>query len=197
VKRLIVLLVLVVSPGLAGSTAQNWSGEYLPCNHHLDLMNRGHMDLGVRIATSNPALAQQFTRALEFWRSVLDFDWHLVDSQACSIQLVDGTPDIFSSPGTCTCISARSQLPDLPAFQGWIAFNPRLKLTDHEMFLISVHEIGHLLGLPHSSNGSSVMFFLDLDEPVSLDRADLHALADRHTLREAGSGLTRITVPTD
>ena len=56
-------------------------------------------------------------------------------------------------------MAARSQFPDRPAFQGWIAFNPGSKLTQDEMFVVSVHEIGHLLGLPHNPSGSSMMYF--------------------------------------
>jgi hypothetical protein len=43
------------------------------------------------------------------------------------------------------------------------------------MFLTSVHEIGHLPGLPHNPSGSSVMFYLELDDAVLLDAADLDA----------------------
>ena len=49
-------------------------------------------------------------------------------------------------------------------------------------------KIGHLLGLQHNPSGSSVMFFLDLDRPTVLDRADLNALASRHKLRAAFAG---------
>ena len=67
--------------------------------------------------------------------------------------------------------------------QGWVAFNPGSKLTEYEMFTISVHEIGHLLGLPHNPSGSSLMFSFALDDSVSLNAADLDALAGRHKLR--------------
>ena len=196
----VIFLLLAASFGIAEAAPQNWGGKYHPCDRHHDLLNREHVDLGVRISTANPALAREFEQAMEFWSGVLDLEWHEEDSQNCSIQLVDGAPELFDSAGSCACISARSQFPNLPAFQGWIAFNPGVKLTEHEMFLVSVHEIGHLLGLPHNPSGSSVMFFLGLDEAVSLDAADLDALASRHKLR-AGifeNGVSKaapITVP--
>jgi hypothetical protein len=167
--------------GSVEASPPNWSGRYVPCNHHNDLLSRRHVDLAVRISTSNTVLAQQFEKAMEFWAGVLDLEWHPVAAQQdCAIQLVDGTPSVFDF---CTCLSARSQFPDRPGFQGWIAFNPRVKLTEQEMFLDSVHEIGHLLGLPHNSSDSSVMFYLGTDKPVSLDAADLKTLAARHQLR--------------
>jgi hypothetical protein len=114
---------------------------------------------------------------------------------------VDGTPELFDAAGE-GCIVARSQFPDRPAFQGWIAFNPRSKRTEHEMFIVSVHEIGHLFGLPHNPRGSSVMFFLELDDSVSLIAADLNALAGRHRLRagifeKGGSTGVGVTVPSN
>jgi hypothetical protein len=166
--------------GAVEASPANWGGKYAPCNRHADLLSREHVDLGVRISTSNTALAHQFEMAMEFWKRVLDLDWHEVDSEDCSIQLVDGTPSLFN---WCACMSARSQLPDLPAFEGWVAFNPRLKLSKQEMFLDSVHEIGHLLGLSHNPSDSSVMYFFGIDKTASLDAADLDALALKHRLR--------------
>ena len=45
---------------------------------------------------------------------VVDLQWHPVNSQDCSIQLVDGTPELFDAAG----IAARSQFPDRPGFEG-------------------------------------------------------------------------------
>ena len=191
-----IFLLLAVSFGTTQASPPNWSGEYPPCNRHHDLLSREHVDLGVNLSTSNAVLARQFSRALDFWAAIVDLDWHEVDSQNCSIGLVDGTPGLFDS----SVIAARSQFPDRPEFQGWIAFNPVSRLTERQMFLVSVHEIGHLLGLPHNPSGSSVMFFLALDDSVSLDAADLNALADRHKLRvdifgEGGVKAARVIEP--
>ncbi|HVV47431.1 MAG TPA: matrixin family metalloprotease [Bryobacteraceae bacterium] len=180
-KALVLFSLLATAlPGAAAVRAPNWTGKYAPCDHHSDLLQHGPLNLAVRISTSNDILAQQFEKALDFWSEVLDLQWHEVDSDACSMQLVDGTPRLFD---WCECMSARSQLPDRPAFEGWIAFNPRFKLSKEQMFLDSVHEIGHVLGLAHNPDGSSIMFAFGGPGAASLDSADLDALAVRHTLR--------------
>jgi hypothetical protein len=161
-----------------------WTGPYSPCDGHAEVLKQGPMNLGVRFSTSNPALKTEFAHAMSFWASVLDMNWHEEDSRACAIQAVDGVSGLFR-PGEV----ARAQFPGLPVYQGWIAFNPRSSLPANELFLTAVHELGHLLGLPHSSNASSAMYFLALDGPVFLDSADLAALAARHRLRAvAGKG---------
>jgi hypothetical protein len=58
---------------------------------------------------------------------------------------------------------ARAQFPGRPSFQGWIALDPKASMAANELFFMSVHELGHVFGLPHSNNASSVMYFLLLD----------------------------------
>jgi hypothetical protein len=192
----IVVLILIAATGVtAQASAPNWTGTYPPCNRHQDLLNRGPLDLGVRFSTSDPALARVFRHALEFWSSVLDLTWHEDNTTNCALQLVDGAPQLFDEAGACGCISARSQFPDRPDFQGWIAFNPAAKLTDDEMFRVSIHEIGHLLGLPHNPSGSSVMFFLGLEGSLRLDATDLNSLERSHTLRDGIADNGPIPIP--
>src|SRR5579862_448301 len=177
-----ILLSLVVCASLAhaGSPA-NWSANYPPCNRHSELLSQEHMDLGVRLATANPLLAREFRRAMDTWASVLDLDWHEDDTQNCSIQLVDGERELFQPEA----IAARSQLPDRLNFDGWIAFNPERTLSVTELYQISLHEIGHVLGLQHSSNAMSVMYSYNLEGQEWLDLTDLKALATHHKLRIA------------
>ena len=150
------------------------------------------MSLGVKISTSDAALAKQFKNAMNFWSEVLDLDWHEVNTEDCAVQLVDGTPALFDF---CSRLSAKAHLPDRSAFQGWIAFNPALKLSERQMFMDSVHEIGHLLGLTHNTRTSSIMYYLQDDKPASLDAADLEALTLRHQLRRPTKKDVRVSVP--
>jgi len=178
----LILLCLLIgsSVAYAGSPA-NWSANYPPCNRHAELLQAGHMDLGVRVATSNHALARQFRRAMDSWARILDLDWHEDDTQNCSIQVVDGERQLFQPDA----VAARSQLPDRPYFDGWIAFNPGQTLSETELYRISLHEIGHVLGLQHSLNAMSVMYGFNLDDQDWLDLTDLTALAAHHKLRIA------------
>lgn len=168
--------------GFAGAEPQaNWTANYPPCNRHSELLKHGPMNLGVRVATANPLLAEQFKGALDFWAKVLDLDWHEDDSENCSIELVDGARRLFEP--MAENMAARSQFPDRRDFQGWIIFNPAVTLSKTELFRISVHEIGHMLGLRHNPNTRSLMYDFDLECSESLDARDLAALAANHKLR--------------
>jgi Matrixin len=179
--RPICLLLAVAFSVAEAETPANWTADYPPCNRHSELLKQGHMNLGVRLATRNPFLAEQFRRALNAWARILDLEWHEDDTENCSIQVFDGAPELFQP----VVVAARSQLPDRNDFQGWIAFNSAQTLSEAEMYRISVHEIGHMFGLQHSSHAMSVMYFLDWEGPEWLDPADLAALARRHRLRIA------------
>jgi matrixin len=177
--RLIILWVVVpLTSSFADQRTANWTGPYTACNQHGELLRRDGMDLGVKFSTSSPELEQQFRQALSFWAEVLDMSWHEDDTSSCSIQLVDGTPEILKRT-----IVARSQFTDWEDFQGWIAFSPTAKLSQNELYLTAVHEIGHMLGLKHNPDARSVMYFLDLEGQEYLDTTDLALLASRHKLR--------------
>ena len=166
----------------AGERPGDWTGPFDVCDAHAELSKPGHMSLGVRFATSKAPVATAFARAMSFWADVLDMDWHTENGRECAIQVVDGRAGLFAPAQ-----SARAQFPTARSFQGCIAFNPRMTLPAKELFTTAVHEIGHLLGLPHSANPSSVMYFLYLDGQVCLDSADVSFLAARHKLRPEAS----------
>ena len=143
------------SAATTDAPVSNWNGNYPPCLLHEQVRSTQPLRLAVRVGTHDELLARQFRKALDFWSGVLDLSWREVSSDDCSMQVVDGTPALFDFSSS---LSAKAQLPDRPAFQGWIAFNPAVRRSERQMFLDSVHEIGHVLGLPHNSRPSSVMF---------------------------------------
>lgn len=156
----------------------NWTGGFEPCERRSELLKHDHMELGLRMSTSNRMLAKEFRRAMDFWAGVVDMRWYSDQTASCSLQLVDGNPSILTHATV-----ARSQFTDWGNFEGWIAFDPNAPLTRAEMYLTAVHEIGHILGLKHNPDPNSVMYYLDLREREVLDPSDLLALAARHRLR--------------
>ena len=179
--RRFVCLGLLFAGLATAETLGNWRANFPPCKQHSELLKQGPMNLGVRIATANPVLAQQFRAAMDFWAKILDLEWHEESTQNCSLEVVDGERPLFEpEPDN---MAARSQFPDRRDFEGWIAFNPAISLSRMETYRISVHEIGHILGLRHSTNIKSLMYGFDLDDSQTLDAADLAFLADRHKLR--------------
>jgi len=181
--RRFVCLGLLFAAWAGAETLGNWRADFPPCNQHSELLKRGPMRLGVRVATANPVLAEEFRAALDFWTKILDFEWHEENTENCSVEVVDGERWLFEpEPDN---MAARSQFPDRRDFEGWIAFNPTVALSRVESYRISVHEIGHMLGLRHSTNIKSLMYGFDLDDSQTLDPADLASLAGRHKLRIA------------
>ena len=177
-RAAILCLTIAFAASAAERIAGDWTGDYHPCDGHTELFKPDHMSLGVRFATSKARVATAVAHAMNFWADVLDMDWHTDNGRDCAIQVVDGRAGLFDSAQ-----AARAQFPAAPSFQGWIAFNPKMTLPVNELFTTAVHEIGHLLGLPHSANPNSVMYFLYLDGPVCLDSGDVSHLAVLHKLR--------------
>jgi predicted Zn-dependent protease len=134
----------------------------------------------VRYDLSDRLLIQEFQQAFAFWARVLDAEFYGDQSTSCAIAIVEGTPGLLSG-----LVVARSHLPDRANFQGWIAVDPKAStyLSFGEAVGIWGHEIGHLLGLKHSTSALSLMYFIDFDSTSRLDLADLRALSRLHTLR--------------
>jgi hypothetical protein len=183
--------ILTLPVSFADQRTANWAGDFPPCNQRTELLKRDPMNLGVKISTSNPVLAHEFRQAMDFWAQIVDMNWHQDESNSCAMQLVDGTPAILK-----TSIVARSQFTEWDNFQGLIAFNPRAPLSNTELYLTAVHEIGHMLGLKHNPSVRSVMYYLDLQGSEVLDQTDLTMLAGHHKLKVSSlSEPIAVTIP--
>lgn len=190
---LLLLALFAAAPGFLADPPQvNWTGNFAHCDSRAELLKRDSMRLGVRLSTSNPSVAREFKRAMDFWAKIIDMSWHEDRTSSCSLELVDGTPAILQN-----AVVARAQFVEWQNFEGWIAFDPHAPLTKTEMYLTAVHEIGHMLGLRHNPNPSSIMYYIDLEGPEVLDSYDLTSLAAHHKLRsDVGPGPVPVSYST-
>jgi hypothetical protein len=137
------------------------------------------MELGVRFDAVSPILREQFGHAMDFWARVLDMDWHPDDTSNCAIRVAEGPPENFALDDV-----AQADSLELDTFGGEISFNPAVSMESSELYLISIHEIGHLFGLEHNPSAKSVMYFIEVEGPQTLDETDIAAVAVRHKLRD-------------
>jgi hypothetical protein len=144
------------------------------------------MSIGVRFDISNPIAAEAFRKALRFWSTVLDVEFHQEPTQSCALAVVDATGSILTENNDV----ARAQFADWDNFQGWIAFDPHISeyMTSDEIYATAIHELGHIFGLVHNPHPSSVMFYIDADGSSVLDETDVAALKAKHTVREGLQG---------
>ncbi|MGA8594509.1 MAG: matrixin family metalloprotease [Bryobacteraceae bacterium] len=181
-------LLFVCHFSLGAQELSNWTAQTAPCLESRELAKHDRMEIGVWMNTSNVALVAEFSRAMDFWANFLDMSWHERNTPDCAIQVVDGSHSLFLSD----IIAARAQLVDRKLFYGWIAFNPKCRLSDVEAYLTAIHEIGHTLGLPHNPNPKSVMYFLNPEYPPLLDKSDIAYLRKRHKLRDASAAAAQL-----
>jgi hypothetical protein len=162
-------LAILSSPAYAATPA---------CRNYGGIRSSGPLRLAVRLDISDPSIRQQFRRAMDFWAQLLDLEWRAAQTPDCAIRVIYGPPVIFDSDDL-----AQADDPDSPAFRGEIAFNPTFTITPREAYLVSIHEIGHLLGLDHNPSPASVMHAVGLEGSEQLEISDISALAARHRLR--------------
>jgi hypothetical protein len=135
---------MTLSVMTAEERSVNWTSDYSACDGQSELLKNTHLTVGVRFSTSNHALAAEFVRALDFWATILDMEWHEGHSRGCGIQIVAGGPELFNAAQVSRAASEPVRVPGLDRF------NPKSSLPANEQFFVAVHELGHVFGLPHN-----------------------------------------------
>ncbi|MFZ0593724.1 MAG: matrixin family metalloprotease [Bryobacteraceae bacterium] len=150
------------------------------------------MELGVRFDTVSPILKEQFAHAMDFWAGVLDMDWHPDNTSNCAIRVTEGPPENFALDDI-----AQADSLEMDTFGGEVSFNPAASMESSELYLISIHEIGHLFGLEHNPSAMSVMYYLEIEGPQRLDETDIAALGVHHKLRDIRKTRYDLFLPSD
>ena len=114
-------MLWLVALASAADRPAKWTGRFAGCDRIEEVTTHGSMHLGVRFATSNPALVTEFGRAMNFWAGIIEMEWHEENSRGRVIQVVDGSAELFKRS-----VIARAQLPGTPTFRGAIAFNKKI-----------------------------------------------------------------------
>lgn len=144
------------------------------CGRHSELQKHGHLSIGVRFDTGNRQLHKQFARAMNFWQTILDMDWHVDNNPAtCVIEVIESKVGFAAD-------DIAMAYPDT----GVIAFTPAFEWSDKGRREVAFHEVAHLMGLAHNPNDLSVMGPYQGDESILfLDSHDIAALSRLHALR--------------
>lgn len=160
-KRVIAALVLIA---LSAISAQG-------CDNYRALLSHDHLDIGVRFDTN--AKRPEAIAALNYWAERIDMTWH-ESATDCAIEF---RPAEFGARRDGLDTLAMAHAPRDPEFNGVVYFRLTPRYDAERVF---IHEIGHLLGLEHSSNPDSPMYFVP--GGGSLTVADARALSRRHAL---------------
>lgn len=148
-----------------------------PCHNSNELLKAGPMQIGVRFRSMTPETTLNAARALDYWSSVLDMKWYEDESDSCAIDL---EPHQWSHKGDSFTIGEAS-IGGLDGFDGVLLYSSRPKEATTALF---IHELGHIFGLKHSKDESSVMYWLSGDDRLTLSDGDKQALCRRHTLNK-------------
>lgn len=140
------------------------------CNNYRALLSHDHLDIGVQFDTN--ARRPEITAALNYWAERIDFTWH-ESATDCAIEF---RPAEFGAPRGNLDTLAMAYMPRDAKFNGVIYF----RLAPYDAERVFIHEIGHLLGLEHSADPDSPMYFQPGSGALSV--ADVRVLGKRHAL---------------
>jgi hypothetical protein len=148
-----------VRPRAAGAPRTPWDRGSLTWS--IDLSN----------APPGPSYAAQFSAALREWElAVPFFRFRPIAGSGADLRVRFGGSEVDTDFGDAGGVIGSAEYPT----SGDIRFDEAEAWTDATFFSVALHELGHALGLTHSSSAASVMYPFDFGV-AALDRETVDA----------------------
>jgi hypothetical protein len=180
-NRLALIVLIAVSPAFGRTHTVN------PCGAYADLLYTGHISVRVKLDTVARGDQWAIKEALAYWSTILDLDFTVDNSpDTCNLEVVYGS----RSTGPL----ASTIMPHYDGYDGTIRINAFSRVRPAALVAVLIHEIGHLMGLCHTRDKLSIMYYLvDISQSVNSTRlapADIEMAGRFHALRnQATSGI--------
>jgi hypothetical protein len=180
-NRLALIVLIAVSPAFGRTHTVN------PCGAYADLLYTGHISVRVKLDTVARGDQWAIKEALAYWSTILDLDFTVDNSpDTCNLEVVYGS----RSTGPL----ASTIMPHYDGYDGTIRINAFNRVRPAALVAVLIHEIGHLMGLCHTRDRLSIMYYLvDTSQSVNSTRlapADIEMAGRFHALRnQATSGI--------
>jgi hypothetical protein len=180
-NRLVLVALIALSPAFGRTHRVN------PCGAYADLLSTGHISVRVKLDTVARGDQWAIKEALAYWSTVLDLDVTVDNNlDTCNLEVVYGS----GSTGPL----ASTIMPHYDGYDGTIRINTFNRVRPAALVAVLIHEIGHLMGLCHTRDRLSIMYYLvDTSQSVNSTRlapADIEMAGRFHALRnQATSGI--------
>ena len=145
-----------------------------PCRNSDALKSATPLNIGVRFNGAPPEVIVEVTKALDYWSTVIQMSWHVSMADDCALDIVSKK---WSPDHKGYVQIGGAHFPWSDEYDGIIRYTPRY--TSTKTF---IHEFGHLMGLTHSTDSNSVMYWLADAQGDGLTIEDIVKLSMRHKL---------------
>lgn len=150
------------------------------CRAYNGLLTTDHLNVRVKLDQVSAGDAWATKEALKYLATILDMSV-IVDNdiRSCNLEPIYANDDSGRLAWTI--------MPHSDGFDGTINYNTAHRVQAGPLVAILIHEIGHLLGLCHTRDRRSVMYYLvDSSQVMNgsrLTRRDIEEVGKLHALR--------------
>jgi hypothetical protein len=162
------------------------------CRAYNDLLTTDHLNVRVKLDQVSEVDAWAMKEALKYSATILDMSVVVDnDPQSCNLELIYATDESDRLAWTI--------MPHSDGFNATISYNTSHPVKAGTLVAILIHEFGHLLGLCHTRDRRSIMYYrVDSSEAADGSRLtprDIEEVGKLHALREVTGGVLARSAP--